>query len=280
LQLRRSTLTDASPAEEKPKPPAATNDPSTDVVGAIKAETKPDAADAEKPASEPAGNETAAKPEAASAATPKAADESGPGEKSVQATPDKQEPSSKPATATEPAKDQSRSLDPNQAGVAKPEPASAPEAKRSGPPIAVFISRKDGKLYARQNFAPLFDLPIAIAPSDRPLGTHVFTAQADKDDGNVLRWSAVSLPVAVRRTEPRDSDDRATRRRKIAGAVDMPPAPSADSAAEALDRLSIPPETIARIAAALSPGGSIILSDQGIAAGETGEGTDFIIRLR
>jgi hypothetical protein len=35
-----------------------------------------------------------------------------------------------------------------------------------------------------------------------------------------------------------------------------------------------------RIAEALSTGGSIMISDQGINAGETGEGTDFIVSLR
>ena len=59
----------------------------------------------------------------------------------------------------------------------------------------MFVSRKDSKLYVRQNFAPLFDVPVTIAPSDRPLGTHVFTAQVDKNDANVLHWSVVSLPV-------------------------------------------------------------------------------------
>jgi hypothetical protein len=37
---------------------------------------------------------------------------------------------------------------------------------------------------------------------------------------------------------------------------------------------------MARITEALSTGGSIIVSDQGINAGETGEGTDFIVSLR
>jgi hypothetical protein len=37
---------------------------------------------------------------------------------------------------------------------------------------------------------------------------------------------------------------------------------------------------MAKIAEALSTGGSIIVSDQGIAGGETGEGTDFIVTLR
>jgi hypothetical protein len=37
---------------------------------------------------------------------------------------------------------------------------------------------------------------------------------------------------------------------------------------------------MARITEALSTGGSIIVSDQGVGAGETGEGTDFIVSLR
>jgi hypothetical protein len=53
-----------------------------------------------------------------------------------------------------------------------------------------------------------------------------------------------------------------------------------DGPAEALDRLSLPAEVMARIYEAVSTGGSIIVSDQGIAAGETGEGTDFIVSLR
>ena len=75
--------------------------------------------------------------------------------------------------------------------------------KRSGQ-IAVFVSRKDLKLYVRQNFAPLFDVPVTIAPSDRPLGTQVFTAEVDKNDANVVHWSVVSLPTPTRNTERRD----------------------------------------------------------------------------
>jgi hypothetical protein len=151
--------------------------------------------------------------------------------------------------------------------------------KRSGQ-ISVFVSRKDSKLYARQNFAPLFDVPVTIAPSDRLLGTHVFTAQVDKDDANVLHWSVVSLPVRARYAEQRDEDERGSRRHRGAGAAEIKPMPAADSPAEALDRLTIPAEAMARIVEALSTGGSIIVSDQGIAAGETGEGTDFIVSLR
>jgi lipoprotein-anchoring transpeptidase ErfK/SrfK len=183
------------------------------------------------------------------------------------------------AAAVPPAKkDQARPAGLEKAATSKPDPATAAAPKRSGQ-IAVFISRKDSKLYVRQNFAPLFDVPVTITPSDRPLGTHVFTAQADKDDANVLHWSVVTLPVS-KFAERRDEDERASRRRKIAGAVEVKSLPAPDSPAEALDRLNLPADALAKITEALSTGGSIIVSDQGIAAGETGEGTDFIVSLR
>jgi len=178
-------------------------------------------------------------------------------------------------------------------------PAAAPDAKkdaarlpgaekaaRTEPPkrsgqIAVFVSRKDSKLYVRENFKPQFDVPITITPSDRPLGTHVFTAEADKKDSNLLRWSVVSLPVAARQTARTDEDDRAARRRKTAGGAEAKPLQAPNSPAEALDRITIAPEAMTRIAEALTTGGSIIVSDHGInQGGETGEGTDFIVPLR
>jgi lipoprotein-anchoring transpeptidase ErfK/SrfK len=184
-----------------------------------------------------------------------------------------------PAALPEPNKDQTRPISAVKAAAPKADPAAA--SKRSGQ-IAAFVSRKDSKLYVRQNFAPLFDAPVAIAPSDRPLGTHVFTAQVDKDDANVLHWSVVSLPAPTRHADRRDEDKWSSRRRKIAGAgpIEVKPLPAPDSPAEALDRLNLPADAMARITEALSTGGSIIVSDQGITAGETGEGTDFIVSLR
>lgn len=182
-----------------------------------------------------------------------------------------------PAVVPPAKKDQARATGLEKAAAVKPE---AP--KRSGQ-IAVFVSRKDSKLYVRQNFLPLFEVPVRIAPSDRPLGTHVFTAQVDKEDSNVLHWSVVTLPAsraADRTAERRDEDDRSSRRRKIAGAVEVKPLPTPDSPAEALDRLNLPADALARITEALSTGGSLTVSDQGIAGGETGEGTDFIVSLR
>ena len=163
-------------------------------------------------------------------------------------------------------------------GLEKPKP----ELKREGQ-LAVFISRKDGKLYVRQNFKPVFDVPVTIAADEKLLGTHVFTAEVDKTDPNLLRWSVVSLPITARYAPKNDVEEHATRRRKGAAAAPATkptPAPTANSPTEALDRITIPPEVMAKIAEAITSGASILVSDQGINQGETGEGTDFIVRLR
>jgi hypothetical protein len=182
------------------------------------------------------------------------------------------------AAIPEPNKE-NRPADVIRAAAAKTDPAAA--SKRAGQ-VAAFVSRKDSKLYVRQNFAPLFEVPVSISPDDRPLGTHVFTAQIDKDDANILHWSVISLPAPGRHAERRSEDERGWRRRKVTGAapVEAKPSPEQDSPTEALNRIKLPADAMARIAEALSTGGSIIVSDQGIAAGETGEGTDFIVRLR
>jgi hypothetical protein len=180
-----------------------------------------------------------------------------------------------PAVAPDARKDPSR-LPGAEKAAAKAEPP-----KRTGQ-ISAFVSRKDGKLYVRQNFAPLFEVPVTIAPSERMLGTHVFTAEVDKNDPNKLRWSVVSLPVTARNATRNEDDDRSARRRKVAGGgpAEVKAMPAVNSATEALDRISIPPDAMARIAEALTTGGSIVVSDQGINQGETGEGTDFIVSLR
>ena len=281
------TLSDAGGGSARPAAEQAASVKDSDTSGddakpeaAATSEPEPDAAKSNEIAS--SASETVDEPKAEAKTAEVKSDD-------VKAEPPKAEAAKsieKPAeskTAAEPAavppvkKDQGRPAGVEKAAAAKPDPVTA-APKRSGQ-IAVFVSRKDSKLYVRQNFLPLFDVPVTIAPSDRPLGTHVFTAQVDKEDSNVLHWSVVTLP-ARRVAERRDEDERTSRRRKIAGVVDVKPLPAPDSPAEALDRLNLPADVLARITEALSTGGSLIVSDQGIAAGETGEGTDFIVSLR
>jgi hypothetical protein len=57
------------------------------------------------------------------------------------------------------------------------------------------------------------------------------------------------------------------------------PAAPASNATEALDRVTIPPEALERISELMSPGASLIVSDQGLGP-ETGKGTDFIVLTR
>jgi len=161
-------------------------------------------------------------------------------------------------------------------------PSVKPDIPKRTGQIAVFISRKDGKLYVRQNFKPVFEVPVTIAPSEKLLGTHVFTAEVDKKEPNLLRWSVLSLPVTARNAQKNDDGERATRRRKGAAAIpaETKPAPAPNTPGEALDRITLPQDVMATIAEALNSGSSIIVSDQGINQGETGEGTDFIVRLR
>jgi lipoprotein-anchoring transpeptidase ErfK/SrfK len=156
--------------------------------------------------------------------------------------------------------------------------------KRTGQ-IAVFISGKDSKLYVRQGFQPLFDAPVTIASSDRPLGMHVFTAQVDKADTNVLHWSVVTVPMSSRALRGEERRERVvSHKHKGKGAppppVEAKPLVVPDNPAEALDRITVSPEVMTRIAEALNSGGSIIVADQSIKQGETGEYTDFILSLR
>jgi hypothetical protein len=164
--------------------------------------------------------------------------------------------------------------------IAPPAKVVKESPRRTGQ-IAVFISGKDSKLYVRQNFAPLFDVPVTIAASDRPLGMHVFTAQVDKEDSNVLHWSVVTVPMSrVVRGEVRRERVASRGKHKAPPALVEVKQIASDSPAEALDRITVPPEAMARIAEALTTGASIIVADQSIKQGETGEYTDFILSLR
>jgi lipoprotein-anchoring transpeptidase ErfK/SrfK len=155
--------------------------------------------------------------------------------------------------------------------------AAPAAASRRHNHVAVFISRKDKKLYIRHGYEPVFDTPIEIADADRPLGTHVFTARGDKDDARALHWSVVSLPQVMRRSDARRSARRGSRAAPAPARSNVIPALDAS---EALDRVTIPDEALEKIASIISPGGSLLISDHGHNGWETGKGTDFIVPLR
>ena len=144
----------------------------------------------------------------------------------------------------------------------------------SGPPraISVFVSLKQSRVFVRQGFEALFDLPVTIAEPERPLGTHVFTAMALKDDGKAMRWTVVSIASGYRHRV--SHADKRHHGRKTAEADEAQPV--ASTAAAALDRITLPGEAIERISALLLPGSSLIVSDNAL-SDETDADTDFIV---
>jgi hypothetical protein len=171
---------------------------------------------------------------------------------------------------------------------AAPEPAARPtvlvetgHATTQGP-IAIFVSRKEKKIYVRQNFSPLFYAPVTIDHPEQAFGTHVFTAMAYLDDGATFRWNVVSFPGEPPKAKREvDNDRRGTRhsRREEPVARPLGELPPPQTPAEALARIDIPQDAIDRISALMVPGSSLVISDQGLGE-ETGEGTDFIVVTR
>jgi hypothetical protein len=141
-------------------------------------------------------------------------------------------------------------------------------AQAKATPIAVFISRKTQRLYARQRTGPIFESDVTVDGPDDPLGTFVFTALAPTSAGAELRWAALALYA-----DP-TSPGIATAARGPKG-----PAPTPISAAKsALDRISIPPEALEQISEYVAPGSSLIISDEEMSK-ETGKDTEFVVLL-
>ncbi len=166
--------------------------------------------------------------------------------------------------------------------VSAPEaPAQAKPAEpplRSGP-ISLFVSRRERKLFVRKGFAPVFDVPVTIAQPQVPIGTHVFTLAQPAEGSAAPRWLAVSIGVDHPTVEIRVGKAKSRAAHEETAAVSSAaPSPQA-AAAEALDRIELPPEVVGRVAAYVTPGASLIISDHGL-GDETGTETDFIVVTR
>ena len=151
-------------------------------------------------------------------------------------------------------------------------PSSAPAggAPKKMVPISVFVSRKLSKLFVRQGFSPLFDVPVKIENPEEPLGTHVFTAMEFQSEGAAIRWTVVSIPDEFPRIED------ATKEREAPVKQTALSVPSPDKANAVLNRIEIPQDTVERISELLTPASSLIISDNGFSH-ETGKDTDFIV---
>ena len=99
----------------------------------------------------------------------------------------------------------------------------------------------------RQSFQPIFDTAVTFRDPDQPIGTHIFTALDYIDEGPQIRWSAVSMDAT---SKP----------------------------AAALERIDISRDALDRVSELVSPGSSLIISDEGISS-ETANDTDFVILM-
>jgi len=184
-----------------------------------------------------------------------------------------------------------------QAGAPKPEsgpralePVIAPPKVQSavvpfGPerplrpgPITVFVSKKEGKVFVRKGFQPVFNAPVTVARPELPLGTHLYTASEALPDGVSFRWLELSLSDESARAIEALRVPKGNRSRHVQKTA-APPVTRTASAAEALDRVEIPAPALARISALMSQGATLIISDQGLGP-ETGNETDFIVLTR
>jgi hypothetical protein len=152
---------------------------------------------------------------------------------------------------------------------------AARKLARNLAPVSVFISRKTQRLYIRQAFQPILDIPITIQDADRPIGTHIFTAM--ERTGAAMQWSVVSLLPGhpdnsgdERDTIVRKGRDQHRDRRLEVIATDI------NDAKAALDRVTIPQDSVDRIAEMVSPRSSLIISDEALSP-ETSNGTEFVV---
>ena len=149
---------------------------------------------------------------------------------------------------------------------------AARKVARDLEPISVFISRKTQRLYVRQAFQPILEIPVTIRDPDRPIGTHVFTAM-EHTSGDNMRWSVVSLDGR----HP-EAGGRAARPQP-GGRGDVEPTLTNPSGADAaLDRIVIPQDTFDQVAEMISPRSSLIISDEALSS-ETGKGTEFVVLM-
>ncbi len=151
------------------------------------------------------------------------------------------------------------------------------EAYRRLSPVSIFISSATGRLYVRQAMRPLFDVPVTIKQSERPIGTHVYISTGAEPDGSALRWLALSMPAPEVEKKPRQEKTKRKRsiEDEVPAAASLPP----ETAAGALDRVEIPEETAQRIGELSWIGASLIISDQGISE-EMDDDTDFVVLTR
>jgi lipoprotein-anchoring transpeptidase ErfK/SrfK len=147
--------------------------------------------------------------------------------------------------------------------------ATIKEAERRMKPASVLFSKKEGRVFIRQNWREVYEAPITFKDPDRPIGTHLFIAVSGDADGK-LRWSAISVPSGG------TSDDPQRKRSKDDRRADNAPVPQGDTASAALDRVEVADDLRERIAELVWVGAQVIVTDNA-PSDEMGQGSDIIV---
>ena len=157
--------------------------------------------------------------------------------------------------------------------------------ERNTEPISILVSRKAGRVFVRQAWAPMHEAPVTFSEPQHSFGTHTYLAVAADDDGQFLRWISVSLPPS----QPPQARQHATPgTRPDAGqsaparSTESPSTPSpnfSETAASVLERFDLDENSKRFIADRLWPGATLIVSDEAMSP-ETGATTDFIVVTR
>ena len=147
---------------------------------------------------------------------------------------------------------------------------AARNAEHALEPVSVLISRDTQRLYVRQAFQPILDIPVTIQDPELPIGTHVFTA-VERADKRGMQWSVVSLVGESSNVGTAEISDP-----KHKGRDGDTEELALSNAKAALDRIVIPENAVDRIREMVSPRSSLIISDEGPSS-ETSRGTEFVI---
>jgi hypothetical protein len=122
----------------------------------------------------------------------------------------------------------------------------AREARLRAWPVSILVSLKTQRIYVRQGFEPVLEMPAVIKDPKKPIGTYAYyateTAQGDRG------WFGVALTKG-------SQSDRAV-----------------------LDRVEIPREVTEKLASSTWLGSALIVSDEAPYK-ETAAGTDFLVVL-
>ena len=123
-----------------------------------------------------------------------------------------------------------------------------------------------GHLFVRYNFKPLFDAPIHIRETDKPLGVHLFVASSSVAEEGKLDWLAVDL-----------GDKLMPDMQSRLGVLQDKQQSGLVNAEDVLDRIEIPQKLRMQISHLINNGSSLTISDRGFSRETTDVGTDFIV---